>query len=64
MIQVLLKCNLDDIIQINTDGFISKTIIKDLKISKDMGAWKIKHTGDCSIENSNVVIWTELSQTA
>ena len=60
---ILLKCNLDDIIQINTDGFISKTIIKDLKISKDMGAWKIKHTGDCTIKNSNVVIWS-LPQTA
>ena len=57
MIQILLKCNLDDIIQINTDGFISKTIIKDLKITKDMGDWKIKHTGDCIIKNSNVVIW-------
>ena len=59
MIQVLLKCNLDDIIQINTDGFISKTIIKDLKISKDMGDWKIKHTGDCIVQNKNIVIWTQ-----
>ena len=58
MIQILLKCNLDDIIQINTDGFISKTIIKDLKISKEMGDWKIKHTGDCTIKDSNVVIWS------
>ena len=59
MIQILLKCNLDDIVQINTDGFISKTIIKDLKISKDMGDWKIKHTGDCTIQDSNVVIWSQ-----
>ena len=58
MIQILLKCNLDDIVQINTDGFISKTIIKDLKISKHMGDWKIKHTGDCTIQDSNVVIWS------
>ena len=57
MIQILLKCNLDDIVQINTDGFISKTIIKDLKISKNMGDWKIKHTGDCIVQDSNIVIW-------
>ncbi len=57
MIKILLNCDLDDIIQINTDGFISKTIIKDLKISKDMGDWKIKHTGDCTIQDSNVVTW-------
>ena len=39
-------------------GFISKTIIKDLKISKDMGDWKIKHTGDCIVQNKNIVIWS------
>jgi len=43
MIQFLLKCNLDDIIQINTDGLISKNMINSLKKSKDMGDWQIKH---------------------
>ncbi len=32
-------------------------IIKDLKISKDMGAWKIKHNGDCIVQNKNIVLW-------
>ena len=45
MYQNILKYveNLDDIIMINTDGFATKTEIKDIPISSEIGKFKVKH---------------------
>jgi len=59
MIRIILNCkNVDDIVCINTDGFISKTEQPHLKISNDIGDWKIKQTGDCKVINSNRIIFS------
>jgi hypothetical protein len=58
MIQILLQCsNQDDIICINTDGFVSKTIQNHLIISDKIGDMKIKQQGDCIVNHSNSVIF-------
>jgi len=58
MIKILLKCNIDDIVYINTDGFVSKSEIIELKISNNMGDFKIKQKGFCIVKNKSVVIWS------
>ena len=58
MIKILLKCNIDDIVYINTDGFVSKSEIVELKISNNMGDFKIKQKGFCIVKNKSVVIWS------
>jgi len=58
MIKIILQCpNLDDIILINTDGFISKTIQPHLVISPNIGDFKLKTQGGCIIHNSNNVVF-------
>jgi hypothetical protein len=53
MILILLKCkNMDDIVCINTDGFISKSTQAHLPLSDKMGDFKIKQSGDCTVKNS------------
>ncbi len=54
MIEVLVKQNPDDIVYINTDGFISKTK-PNLIYSEHMGDFKIPHVGDCTIGTRTVV---------
>lgn len=56
MMKILFECdNIDNIVQINTDGFISTTTQANLKLSNDIGDWKIKQFGDCTVNASNKV---------
>lgn len=59
MMRIILNCkNIDDIVCINTDGFVSKTQQSQLVISDEIGDWKIKQSGDCKVINSNTVIFS------
>jgi hypothetical protein len=57
MMDIVLTNNTNDnILMINTDGFISLTELK-LNIGSDMGQFKIKNKGDAYIHNSNKITW-------
>jgi hypothetical protein len=59
MMKFILDCkNLDDIVAINTDGFVSKTQQNQLVVNDSIGFWKIKQRGNCKVINSNTIIFS------
>lgn len=57
MMKIILDCDkIENIVCINTDGFVSKTK-QDLKISNEIGDFKIKQYGNCTINDSNHVVF-------
>jgi len=58
MMNIVLEHNTNDnILMINTDGFISSIKLQ-LDIGSDIGQFKIKNKGDAYIHNSNKITWT------
>lgn len=56
MIETLLSFeSLDDIVYVNTDGFISLKEQPSLKVSDKMGDWSCKHYEGCEVKNGNTV---------
>jgi hypothetical protein len=51
--------NLDDIIMINTDGFATKTEIKDIPISSEIGKFKVKQYKSFIINHLSDIVKTE-----
>lgn len=50
--------HIDKIVRINTDSMLTtEDISNNLAIGKDMGQFKVEHTGKCKVFNSNHVVW-------
>jgi hypothetical protein len=58
MIKTLLQLDMNDIVCVNTDGFVSKKKQPHLPISDEIGEWKVKQYGNCKVINSNNVIFS------
>ncbi len=56
MIQIILKVGKENILMINTDGFMTTIPIDDLEYGLEMGQWK-QHKGTCQVVNSMCVRW-------
>lgn len=54
--KVILK-NIDNVVRINTDGFILTEPIKDYKTGTDLGELKFEGSSVCRVLNSQKVIW-------
>lgn len=58
MYNIIMDNDVDDnIIMVNTDGFISTTELKYINIGSKMGEFKIKNRGNAKIYNSNIIDW-------
>ena len=47
----------EHVYRVHTDSILSSIPIDTLKLSKNIGEWKIEHSGPCSVINATSVIW-------
>jgi hypothetical protein len=56
MMKILMTID-EEIVCVNTDGFITTKKVKNISFSSKIGDFKVKHQGDCDVHHSNNVEW-------